>query len=160
MFCSIGKSKIAVNLIVDTTQNKPSILFICTGNSVRSQVAEGLMRNRYGELFTVFSGGTSPSTVHPESVSTLRELGIDISHHESKSIRDLPISEFDIIITLCDWAQPLCLNLRGTQQTIHWSIPDPSVGDPRTKAKRFSLMRDDLSKRLDNFVRAYLLEEK
>ncbi|MBL7052372.1 MAG: arsenate reductase ArsC, partial [Candidatus Marinimicrobia bacterium] len=112
--------KMSVNLGVETTQKKPTILFICTGNSVRSQVAEGLMRNKYGELFEVFSAGVSPSSVHPKSVETLREIGINISHHESKSVHDLPISEFDVIITLCDWARSLCLNLKGKRQTIHW----------------------------------------
>lgn len=150
----------SVNLGVETTQKKPTILFICTGNSVRSQVAEGLMRNKYGELFEVFSAGVSPSSVHPKSVETLREIGINISHHESKSVHDLPISEFDVIITLCDWARSLCLNLKGKRQTIHWSISDPFMGYPRTKEKRFAAMRDDLSKRLDNFVKTYLLEEK
>ena len=114
------------------------------------------MRNKYGELFEIFSAGTNPSTVHLKSIATLREIGINISHHEPKSIHDLPITEFDVIITLCDWAKSLCLNLKGKKRTIHWSIFDPSMGNPRTKEKRFAKMRDDLAKRLDDFAADFI----
>ena len=81
---------------------KKKILFLCTGNSARSQLAEGLMRHFRGDEFEVFSAGTEPKGVHPKTIEVLREIGIDASGQKSKHIDDLPVKEFDYIITLCE----------------------------------------------------------
>lgn len=118
------------------------------------------MRNNFGELFEIYSAGTNPSYVHPKSISTMREIGIDIMCHKSKSLYELQISKFDVVITLCDWAKSMCPNLTGKKQTIHWDIHDPSIGNAHTKEKRFAKMRNDLAMRIDRFSKHYILETK
>ena len=87
---------------------KKKILFLCTGNSARSQMAEGLMRHFRGDEFEVFSAGVEPKGVHAKAIEAMREIGIDISRQKSKHVDELPIKEFDYIITLCDHAAQNC----------------------------------------------------
>ena len=84
------------------------VLFLCTGNSARSQMAEGLLREMAGEVFDVASAGVSPSNVRPEAIAAMREIGIDISHHRSKSVDEFIDQEFDYVITVCDNASEQC----------------------------------------------------
>ena len=106
---------------------KKRILFLCTGNSCRSQLAEGLMRHLRGDEFEVFSAGTEPKGVHPKTIEVLREIGIDTSCQWSKHIDELPIREFDYIITLCGSAVQNCPVFLGKGLKIHHGFDDPAA---------------------------------
>ncbi|OGH62367.1 MAG: hypothetical protein A3G34_12235 [Candidatus Lindowbacteria bacterium RIFCSPLOWO2_12_FULL_62_27] len=124
---------------------RPRVLFLCTGNSCRSQIAEGLMRSLYGDRYDVFSAGTRPAAghgwpsaegdrdvrpsaaVHPWAVRAMREIDIDISGRRAKSIADLPGAPFDIVVTVCDNAHRECVSLPARSRRIHWPIPDPAA---------------------------------
>lgn len=107
---------------------KQKLLFLCTGNSCRSQMAEGLLRNLAGDQFDVFSAGTHPSHVHPMSIKIMDEIEIDISHHTSDHIADYLDQGIDILISVCDSAKQLCPTFPGNVKQIHWSISDPFSG--------------------------------
>jgi arsenate reductase len=98
------------------------ILFVCTGNSIRSQIAEGLMKALGGKEWKVQSAGTISSYVHPLAIRVMEEIGIDISHQTSKSMDKFVNEEFDTIITLCDNAAASCPTFPGQGRRIHWSI--------------------------------------
>ncbi len=104
---------------------KKKVLFICTGNSCRSQMAEGLLRHLAGDRFQVYSAGTHPSRVHPMSIAVMSEIGIDISTHTSDPIDSYLHAGIDIVITVCDQANRLCPTFPGQVERIHWSIDDP-----------------------------------
>src|SRR6202165_4216658 len=99
--------------------NKKRVLILCTGNSARSQMAEGLLRHDAGERFEVESAGTKPSSVRPEAIAVMRELGIDISGHRSKSVDEFSGQLFDYLLTVCDNAKKSCPLLPGKTVTIH-----------------------------------------
>ena len=102
--------------------NRASVIFICTGNSCRSQMAEGLLRNMAGDLFEVFSAGSHPSRLHPASIIVMAELGIDISNHSADSIDKYLDKDIDIVISVCDNARQVCPVFPGDVKQIHWSI--------------------------------------
>jgi len=104
------------------------VLFVCTGNSCRSQMAEGLLRNLANNFFEVYSAGTCPSRVHPNAITVMKELNIDISEHTSDSIDCYINMGIDIIITVCDHAKKRCPVFPGDRQRIHWNIKDPFDG--------------------------------
>lgn len=103
------------------------VLFLCTENSARSQMAEGILRQMSGSNCEVFSAGTVPSTVHPSAVHVLDAKGIDISHQRAKSIDEFEGQTFDYIITVCDRARENCPVFPGDSRLIHWSLPDPAA---------------------------------
>jgi len=107
---------------------KQKLLFLCTGNSCRSQMAEGLLRNLAGDQFDVVSAGTHPNRVHPMSIKIMDEIDIDISHHSSDHVADYLNQGIDIIISVCDSAKQLCPTFPGNVKQIHWSISDPFSG--------------------------------
>jgi len=107
---------------------RKKVLFLCTGNACRSQMAEGLLRRFAGDRFEVFSAGTHPSRVHPMSINVMKEWGIDISHHTSDHVDEYLDKKIDIVITVCDFANELCPTFPGDVERIHWSIPDPFSG--------------------------------
>ncbi|MFQ6607872.1 MAG: arsenate reductase ArsC [Fidelibacterota bacterium] len=107
---------------------KKKVLFICTGNSCRSQMAEGLLRYLAGDLFEVYSAGTHPSHVHPMTIRIMAEWGIDISHHTSDDIDQYLDQGINIVITVCDSAKELCPTFPEKTKQYHWSIPDPFSG--------------------------------
>tara|TARA_B100000676_G_scaffold161864_1_gene159250 strand:- start:121 stop:639 length:519 start_codon:yes stop_codon:yes gene_type:complete len=113
---------------VKSNMNKKKVIFICTGNACRSQMAEGILRSMDENSFEVFSAGSHPSKLHPASVVVMNEIGIDISHHKSESIDDYINSGIDIVITVCDDAQKFCPTFPGEVKQIHWSIDDPYHG--------------------------------
>ena len=113
---------------VKSNMNKKKVIFICTGNACRSQMAEGILRSMNENSFEVFSAGSHPSKLHPASVVVMNEIGIDISHHKSESIDDYINSGIDIVITVCDNAQKFCPTFPGEVKQIHWSIDDPYHG--------------------------------
>jgi len=100
---------------------------MCTGNSCRSQMAEGLLRKLAGERFQVFSAGLEPSRVHPKAIQVMQEIGIDISYHQSEPVSQYLHQEFDFIITVCDHAREHCPYFPGHGQRLHWSFPDPAA---------------------------------
>ena len=130
------------------------VLILCTGNSARSQMAEGLLRHGGGEAFTVESAGIEPSFVRPEAIEVMREIGIDISAHRSKSIDEFTAQPFDYVITVCDNAKQNCPIFPGSAQRIHWSIDDPAAvgGAEQIRLTAFRAARDDLRGRLQEFI--------
>ena len=129
------------------------VLFLCTGNSARSQMAEGLLRSLAGDRFEVFSAGTIASFVRPQAIAAMKEIGIDISAHRSKSLNELIEEPFDYVITVCDHAAQICPTFPGDAKRIHWSIEDPVViGDDETQLEAFRVARDDLKNRIQRFV--------
>ena len=105
---------------------KKKVLFICTGNSCRSQMAEGLLKFYYDNKYEVYSAGTKPSTVDLYAVRVMKELGIDISHQYSKHIDELKDIDFDSVITVCDNAKESCPTYFGRAKILHWSFEDPA----------------------------------
>ncbi|RPH96824.1 arsenate reductase ArsC, partial [candidate division KSB1 bacterium] len=104
---------------------KPKVLVICTGNSMRSQMAEGLLRADLGDRIEVFSAGTHPTHVHSMAMAALAELGIDTSGHRSKSVNEFLNQRMDLVITVCDSAREICPIFPGAKKTVHKGYPDP-----------------------------------
>ena len=130
------------------------VLILCTGNSARSQIAEGLLRDRAGDRIEVASAGVAPTQVRPEAIEAMKEIGIDISDHRSKSIEELITQAFDYVITVCDNANQQCPLFPGACRRIHWSIEDPAAvaGDNETRLGAFRSARNELRGRLNKFV--------
>ncbi|MBD3167851.1 MAG: arsenate reductase [candidate division Zixibacteria bacterium] len=131
------------------------IIFICTANSCRSQMAEGLLREMSNGQFEVYSAGTSPSFVNPLAIGVMGELGIDISEQRSESIDDYIGDEFDYVITVCGRAEEECPMFPGNAEKIHWPIDDPAEanGTEDNILKAFREARDDLKRRIESFIR-------
>ena len=135
---------------------KKRVLFLCTGNSARSQMAEGLLRQLAGNCFEVHSAGTNPVGLNPIAIEVMRELGVDISHHTSKSLDQFLTESFDFIITVCDRAKESCPVFPGQAVRIHWSFDDPAAvqGSEMERLRVFRRVRDGLLTRLRLFVAA------
>jgi arsenate reductase (thioredoxin) len=128
-------------------EEKARVLILCTGNSARSLMAEGLLREMGGDKFDVESAGVEPSRVRPEAVEAMREVGIDISGHRSKSADEFVGREFDFIITVCDNAKETCPVFPGKATRIHQSFEDPppeTVGDYESRLEVFRRVRDEI----------------
>jgi arsenate reductase (thioredoxin) len=138
---------------------KVRVLILCTGNSARSQMAEGLLRDMAGDRIEVTSAGVAPTHVRPEAIQVMKEIGIDISKHRSKSIEEFVTQAFDFVITVCDNANHHCPMFAGTRERIHWSVGDPAAvhGDEKTRLEAFRRVRDDLRERLRQFVENFRL---
>ena len=108
---------------------KPLILIVCTANSARSQMAEGLMRDIRGDQFEVASAGTVATFVRPQAIEAMAEIGIDISHHRSKAIDEFLGRPIRYLITVCDNARDNCPYVPGAQTTLHWPFPDPGAAE-------------------------------
>ncbi len=106
---------------------KTRVLFICTANAARSQMAEGYLRARFGDRYEVFSAGTRQSSVSTRAIAVMREIGIEISHHRSKTIVSLQGETFDLAVTLCDNARAVCPVIPGAARTIHKGFADPHL---------------------------------
>src|SRR5688572_9989718 len=106
--------------------NRSKVLILCTGNSARSQMAEGLLRHMTGNRVEVNSAGVDPTNVRPEAIEVMKEIGIDISNHRSKSIDEFITQAFDYVISVCDNANQHCPVFPGATRRIHWSIEDPA----------------------------------
>lgn len=130
------------------------VLILCTGNSARSQMAEGLLRHDAGNAFEVFSAGTKPTEVRPEAIAVMREAGIDISGHRSKSVDEFAGQDFDYVITVCDNAKQSCPIYPAKTKRIHWSIEDPAAvqGSEEERLAAFRRIRDELRLRLQRFA--------
>lgn len=125
---------------------KLRILFLCTHNSARSQMAEGLLRAIYGDIYEVYSAGTHPTRVHPLAVEVMREIGIDISRHRSKSAEEFGGQWFDIVATVCDHARETCPVFPNARYHLHCSFPDPSTQGttPEEQLEAFRGVRDQI----------------
>jgi arsenate reductase len=133
------------------------VLILCTGNSARSQMAEGLLRHDAGDRFEVESAGTKPSLVRPEAIAVMRELGIDISGHRSKPVTEFDGQKFDFVITVCDNARETCPVFFGSARKLHHSFEDPprpSVGSDDERLTAFRRVRDELRRYLADFAAA------
>ena len=129
---------------------KTRVLFVCTGNSCRSQMAEGLLRCLGVGDFEVHSAGIQPWTLHPLAVRAMVERGIDISRQYSKSVEQYRDQSFDYVITVCDIARELCPLDPGEHRRVHWSVSDPvdAEGTFEERMKVFRFVRDDLEERI------------
>jgi len=134
---------------------KKRILFLCTGNAARSQMAEGLAREFHGDVVEVVSAGSRPAGwVHPLAIRALAEIGIDASGHTSKSADQFIDEEFDVVVTVCDSAAQDCPLWPGATRIEHWPIEDPSWGpdDPNTRFDRFVETRNELAARIVKLI--------
>jgi len=130
---------------------KKRVLFLCTGNSARSQMAEGLLKQMAGDQFDVFSAGTHPKGMHPRSVEVMSEIGIDISQHRSKEISTFLNDKFDYVITVCDRAKQQCPVFPGAEP-IHWGFDDPAEASDDRQLGEFRRVRDEIGHRLRLFL--------
>jgi arsenate reductase (thioredoxin) len=135
---------------------KKRILILCTGNSARSQMAEGLLLNYAGDRFEVESAGTKPCSVRPEAIAVMRELGIDISGHRSKSVAEFDRQRFDYVITVCDSARETCPVFFGGAKQLHHDFDDPAAfhGTEEERLALFRRVRDELRTWLTDFTQA------
>ena len=134
------------------------VLFLCTHNSSRSQMAEGLMRARGGASYEVFSAGTEPRVVHPLACSAMREIGIDISNHRAKSMDEFRSQPpMDLVVTVCDEAAEACPYFPNARRQVHWSFPDPSrvEGSEEERLAAFRHIRDLIATRINHFLRLH-----
>jgi arsenate reductase (thioredoxin) len=135
--------------------DKKRVLFLCTGNSARSQMAEGLLRHLAGDSYDVFSAGTSPKGLHPRTIAVMNEIGIDVSQQRSKDVREFQTQTFDYVITVCDRAKQNCPIFPGAEP-IHWGFDDPAEAQPLEQERAFRRVRDEIQQRL----RLFLLSSK
>lgn len=124
--------------------DRTRVLFVCTNNSVRSQMAEGLLRHLHGDRYDVESAGTLPTEVNPFAVRAMAERGMDISGQRSKSLTELQGQEFDLVVTVCDRAKEACPFFPGEGERVHQSFPDPAVavGTEEERLQAFRNVRD------------------
>lgn len=134
------------------------VLFLCVANSARSQMAEGLARMIFGERVAVESAGSEPSVVNPYAVEVMRELGVDLTTHRSKSVHAIDPARIETVITLC--AEEVCPVFLGKARRLHWPIPDPASNDPTIAREemlaRFRAARDTIRAMVEQFAREEL----
>ncbi len=130
---------------------KKRVLILCTGNSARSQMAEGLLRHDAGTKFDVESAGVNPGSVRPEAIAVMREIGIDISAHRSKHVDEFEGQRFDYVITVCDNARETCPVFFGAAKKLHHSFEDPPAPGVSSDEQRMTVFR-----RVRDELRAYL----
>ncbi len=130
------------------------LLFVCTGNRARSQMAEGLLRHLAGDRFQACRAGTEPKGIARLTVEVMREIGVDVSGQRSKSVAEFAGERFDYVITVCDSARERCPAFPGGGERIHWSVEDPAAaeagGEPSRQA--FRAARDELRARIEGFL--------
>ena len=135
---------------------KPTrVLFLCTGNSCRSHMAEGLLRSLSGDRFEVFSAGAKPAGyVHPLAIKVMQDIGIDITRHTSKSLDVFDGQQFDYLITVCDNARAACPAYAGAACQLHWSFDDPAhaAGNEEEKLVVFRRVRDEIRRQVESFL--------
>ena len=133
--------------------NKKRVLFLCTGNSARSQMAEGFLRHMAGDRFEVFSAGVKPTQVNPLAIKVMAEAGVDISKHRSKSAMEFIGQQFDYIITVCDNAKQTCPVFPGKHEKIHWDLEDPAEaqGSEEERIGVFRKIRDEIRKKIEEW---------
>jgi arsenate reductase len=130
--------------------DRTRVLFLCTHNSARSQMAEGLLRGMDEDRFEVFSAGTEATRVRPEAISVMAEIGVDISAQESESLDRYLGETLDLVVTVCDDANEACPVFPGARERLHWSFPDPSkaTGGREERLRAFRDVRDEIRARI------------
>jgi arsenate reductase len=133
---------------------KKKVLFLCTGNSCRSQMSEGWLRRLAGDQFDVVSAGTHPVGLNPYAVAAMQEVGIDISNHVSERVDPYLGQEFDYVITVCDRAQENCPIFPGASKMLHWSFEDPAKakGTYEQQMIVFKNIRDEIEEQIRRFI--------
>jgi arsenate reductase len=139
---------------VRTEANQRVVLFLCAGNSCRSQMAEGFARGMVTNGDRVYSAGTSPKGIHPLAIRVMREVGIDISTQHSKGLEEIPLDRIDQLITLCGDADEPCPTLGGEVKHTHWLVADPALaqGDEAEILEVFRTVRDEIRSRVEDFL--------
>jgi len=130
-----------------------NVLVLCTHNSARSQMAEGLMNHLHGDRYQAYSAGTEPRSVHPLAVKVLAEIGIDISSHRSKHLREFAGREMDLVVTVCDHARAACPFFPWAKEILHKEFPDPSEmkGAEEQVYAAFRAVRDQITAWIDEY---------
>jgi len=133
---------------------KKKIIFICTGNSCRSQMAEGLMRDAVGENFDVLSAGSNPSKVHPAAIKVMNEWGIDIKNQKSKNVNNYLEKNIEIVVTVCEKANQVCPSFPNGRTRIHWNIKDPfhSWNSDERDLAPYRITRNEIKKKINNLL--------
>ena len=133
---------------------KSRVLFLCTGNSARSPMAEGWLRHLAGDRFDAFSAGTHPVGLNPGSVEAMAEIAIDISGHHSKNVSEFMTQPFDHVITVCDRAKESCPLWPGSTHLLHWSFDDPAAATGSEEERRhlFRRVRDEIAEQIRHFL--------
>jgi protein-tyrosine-phosphatase/DNA-binding transcriptional ArsR family regulator len=146
-------------LLAETpTEARPRrrVLFVCTHNSARSQIAEGLLRHLGGAAVEVYSAGSHPTHVHPEAVQAMDQLGINIRGQQAKHLSDFDGQSFDYVITVCDRAREICPTFPGDSQQLHWGFADPVlIEDPAARRQAFEQTVRRLQSRIRHFLAAW-----
>jgi arsenate reductase len=132
---------------------KRRVLFACTHNSARSQMAEAFLRSVAGDQFEASSAGTEATSIRPETVTVMKEIGISLAGQRSKSIDEFRGEEIDYFITVCDDAREACPFLPGAGANLHWSVDDPAAVEGTGRLEAFRAARDELRRRVEEFVR-------
>jgi len=132
---------------------KQCVLFLCTGNSARSQMAEGLLRHFAGDRFEVFSAGTRPTGLNPNAVTAMSEIGISVAGSRSKSVDEFAGQRFDYVFTVCDNAKESCPVFPGGAKKLHQSFEDPAAAPADRQLGVFREVRNQIAERLRKFVR-------
>jgi protein-tyrosine-phosphatase len=133
------------------TAHPRGVLFLCVANSARSQMAEGIARSLVPPGTGVWSAGSRPTGVRPEAVAVLAEIGLDISHHRSKAVAEVPADRVDTVITLC--GEEECPLFLGNARRVHWGLPDPAAAPAEQRLDAFRSVRDELRRRLATWFR-------
>jgi|SRR5690348_4886938 arsenate reductase (thioredoxin) len=137
---------------MDESRVKKRVLFLCTGNSARSQMAEALLPLIADDQVEVFSAGTQPVGLNPAAVEAMQELGVDISHQRSKHLEEFLGDEFDYVITVCDRAKETCPIFPAADRLLHWSFVDPAAALEDQRRDVFRRVRDEIADRLSKFI--------
>ncbi len=138
--------------------SKKKVLFLCTGNSCRSQMSEGLLRYFAGNEFDVYSAGTEPAPqVNPLAIEVMKEIGIDISNQNPKHVREFLNQKIDFVITTCNNARKACPTFPGKITNIHWGLEDPTdaKGSKEERSKVFRKTRDLIYSKIQEFLKKY-----
>lgn len=134
---------------------KSKVLFLCTGNSARSQMAEGYLRYVAGEEFEALSAGVAPKALHPTAVEAMRGAGIDIRGQRSKDVREFDGAPVDFVVTVCNTALEQCPIFPAAKGRAHWDLEDPAAcaGTDAERLQKFRSVRDQIFSRIEGFVR-------
>ena len=137
----------------EVKQQKQKVLFLCTGNSCRSQMAEGWLRHLAGDRFEVSSAGTNPVGLNPGAVEAMKKSGVDISTHRSKHLNEFAGVRFDYVVTVCDRAKETCPIFPGARTILHWSFDDPASATGSDEERRvvFRRVRDEIGEQILKF---------
>ena len=139
---------------MSSERSKQRVLFLCTGNSCRSQIAEGFLRDYAGDAFEVASAGVYPTRINPLAIRVMAEAAVDISAQYSKSVDEMTTGHFDYVITVCDRAREACPVVPRAARRLHWSFEDPAdaTGAEEDRLSVFRRVRDEISAQVRQFV--------